>query len=116
MRAQITLGLRQGYSGPRIAPDDVIDFLMAEVTGEVSEGRCWLPWQVTDSRLVYVHENKVFNEPSLVLSTDRNVHRNGLSEGEWKVLVEGVAMRLKGRFAQDAVFVTYIPHASIVIV
>ncbi len=116
LRAEITLGLRQGQNGPIFSESDVVAFLKEEVTRAKAAGKPWLPLRIIAGTVVYSSETEGKDEPCLILSSDRNPRYNAeLSDEDWRTLVQETATSLARKFEQERVYVTYLP-AEVVIV
>ncbi len=110
LHAEITLGLRSGYSGDAIAPEAVTHFLENRISEAVHTGGRVLPWRVATVTIVYPLGKKGQSEHALILSSDKNPRYNAdLSDDEWKELVEKVAEALASEFSQVRVYISYTP-------
>lgn len=114
LRAEINLGLKRGYGGFAQEKADVVGCLLRLYTEAGLEGRSFLPFVITDSVITYAYplndgvEWRGDHEPSLVLTSDKSpLYAAGMSDEQWKEMVEEYAAKLAAQFEQFRVYITY---------
>ena len=114
LRAEINLGLKQGYAGFLQEKDEVISFLKEEYRQALVSGRNFIPVGVQTTEIVYAYPSgdgvHAEAEPALTLFSDKSpLYAADLSDEEWQAAVEELASKLAERFRQFRVYITYIP-------
>ncbi len=111
LRAEINLGLKQGYEGFLQEKAAVVAFLKEEYRAALKAGRNYIPVGIQETVLVYAYPSKggvhAEDEPSLTLFADKSPLYSGESDEEWKLMVEDLASKLAEKFRQFRVYVTY---------
>jgi len=109
LRAQITLGLREGYSGSVQEKDEVLELITALQRRAVAT-KTYLPFVIAETVITYpLNEGRVAREPGLSLTTDQAAAPDVGDEAVWKRLVVFYAQSLANVFEQEEVHVTYWP-------
>lgn len=114
LRAEINLGLKQGYAGFLQEKGEVISFLKEEYRRALALGRNYIPLGVQATEIVYAYPSgdgvHAEAEPSLTLFSDKSpLYAADMTEDEWRFAVEELASNLAEQFRQFRVYVTYIP-------
>lgn len=114
LRAEINLGLKQGYGGFLQEKQEVIDFLKDLYRTAVAEKRNYIPVGIQQTEIVYAYPSDsgpvADAEPALTLFSDKSpLYAANMTEDEWKTAVEELASKLAERFQQFRVYVAYIP-------
>jgi hypothetical protein len=107
LRAQITLGLREGYTGSVQEKEEVLEVIAALQRRAVESGRAYLPFVIAETVITYpLHERRVEREPGLALTTDQAATLNVGDAAAWRRFVFLYAQALANAFAQEEVRVT----------
>ena len=112
IQAEITLGLKKGYSGFVQEKEQVLQFLTNLYKSQLAAGKNYIPFVVTDSVITYAYpagdDIVAEHEPALVLKSDKSpLYAADMSDDEWKNLVEWFATQLGSRFEQFRVYISY---------
>ena len=112
LQAEINLGLKKGYGGFSQEKTEVLTFLTELYKSQLRAGKNYIPFVVTDSVITYAYPagDDIFteHEPALVLKSDKSpLYAAGMSDDEWKELVEWFAAQLGSEFEQFRVYVSY---------
>lgn len=112
LRAEINLGLKQGYEGFAQEKGEVLTFLTDRYKAAVGEGSNFVPYVITDSVIAYAYPGDsgpvAAHEPALVLTSDKSpLYAADMSEDDWADAVRADAEALGERFQQFRVYVTF---------
>lgn len=111
LRAEINLGLKQGYDGFTQEKLSVLNFLTDTYKRQIAAGENYVPFVIQDAVITYAFPGDdgpvAAHEPSLVLTSDKSPLYSTETEEQWKALVEGYAQALGAEFEQFRVYVTY---------
>lgn len=111
LRAEINLGLKQGYDGFNQEKQSVLNFLTDLYKSQISEGGNYIPFIISEAVITYAFRGDngpiAAHEPSLVLVSDKSPIYSSETEEEWKAMIEGYAFALGSEFKQFRVYVTY---------
>lgn len=115
LQTEINIGLKKGYSGFNQEKEEVLFFLTNLYRSQLSAGKKFIPFVVTDSVITYAYpkwdEPGVIvaeHEPALVLKSDKSpLFAADISDEEWMNLVEWFATQLGSKFQQFRVYISY---------
>lgn len=109
LRAEINMGLKEGYEGLGHTKQEVIDFLQSLYQAAVDKGEYLPGLGVQSTVLTYQHIDTSYTEPSLTIFGDKNPFYFNGSDDDFKRVIGQIACELGEHFQQFRVYITYTP-------